>query len=110
MQCHELAERIAEIDPELSPVEVARLCLLIFNSPRPLRHAEHESTIKAHWKAASFRLKAAADQYEAMTAELDSLCGDGPQQFDPEQIWTLVRAIKVQSQILDLYIDQPSLA
>lgn len=110
MQCHDLAERILSIDPELSPVEVARLCLLIFNGPTPPRPFEDIESLKTRWKAASFRLKAAADQYEAMAAELDALCCDGPQQFDPDQIWTLVRAIKVQSQILDLYSDQHSLA
>lgn len=107
MQCQRLAERISELNPEMPAVEVARLCLLILNS-HPTESDFDDDQLRRHCKSARFRLKAAADQHAAMTAELDALCSDGPQQFDPDQIWTLVRAIKVQSQVLDLYTDQPA--
>ena len=48
-------------------------------------------------------------QHAAMTEELESLAASDPRQFDPEQIWILIRAIKVQSQILQLYVGQPAL-
>ena len=57
-------------------------------------------------KSAAFRLEAAADQQAAVTDELDKMCGDGPVRFSPDQIWTLLRAVKVQSQIIDLYTQQ----
>ena len=53
-----------------------------------------------------FRLQhaLATDQHAAMTAELEELASGDPQKFSPDQIWVLVRAIKVQSQILQLYV------
>ncbi len=55
------------------------------------------------------RLQAATDQHAAMTEELESLARSDPRKFSPEQIWVLIRAIKVQSQILELYVGEPSL-
>jgi len=105
MQCHRLAERISQLDPELPAVEVARLCLLMLTQQPESDLLEQPEELARQWKGASFRLKASADQHAAMTAELETLWSDGPQRFSPEQIWILVRAIKVQSQILDLYSD-----
>lgn len=110
MDCHRLAERISTLDPDLPAVEVARLCILILNSNADDDCLQDDASLRRLCKAAGFRLKAAADQHSAMTEELNSLCIDGPQRFSPDQIWTLVRAIKVQSQILDLYTDQPAWA
>lgn len=62
------------------------------------------------WKNASFRLEAASDQHAAVADELDAICGEGPIEFSPDQLWVLLRAVKVQSQILELYTDQPALA
>ena len=52
------------------------------------------------------RLQAATDQHAAMTEELESLARSDPQRFTPDQIWILIRAIKVQSQILQLYVGE----
>ena len=41
-----------------------------------------------------------------MTEELESLAASDPKKFSPEQIWVLIRAIKVQSQILQLYVGE----
>ena len=108
MQCHRLAEQISALDPELTPVEVARLCLLILNGDPAEQALQDPAQVKRLSKAAGFRLKAASDQHAAMTDELNALCSEGPLKFNPDQIWTLVRAIKVQSQVLDLYTDQPA--
>jgi hypothetical protein len=55
------------------------------------------------------KLQAATDQHAAMTSELESLAASDPQHFQPEQIWILIRAIRVQSQILQLYVGHPVL-
>jgi hypothetical protein len=34
------------------------------------------------------------------------LARSDPQKFTPDQIWILIRAIKVQSQILQLYVGE----
>ncbi|QDS89790.1 hypothetical protein EC9_39900 [Rosistilla ulvae] len=109
MQCHELAERLIKLQPQLTPHEVARLSLLILNDVTEPSELADDQALLRHWNSACFRLQAASDQHAAMSDELDDLAGDGPIKFEPEQIWTLLRAIKVQSQLLDLYIEEPSL-
>ena len=58
-------------------------------------------------QAASLRLQAVTDQHAAMTEELETLASVTPTSFTLEQVWTLIRAIKVQSQVLQLYVGQP---
>ena len=110
MNCQELAEQLANDRPDLSPVEIARLCLILLNrEATPERLRDHDTRLTA-WRNASFRFEAAADQHSAIVDELDRMLGDEPVQFSPDQLWTLLRAVKVQSQMLELYSDQPSLA
>jgi hypothetical protein len=42
-----------------------------------------------------------------MTEELEELAASDPQSFNQEQIWVLIRAIKVQSQVLQMYVGHP---
>ena len=44
-----------------------------------------------------------------MTLELEALASSDPEQFTRDQIWVLIRAIKVQSQVLQMYVGQPLL-
>ena len=108
--CHHLAERISQLDPELSPTCVARLCLLMLSEAKDLDELESEEGLRSAWKHASFRLEAATDQYAAVSQELEEMCDSGPIQFTPDQLWVLLRAVKVQSQILELYTDESVLA
>ena len=39
-----------------------------------------------------------------MTEELETLADNRARSFAPEQIWVLLRAIRVQSQLLDMYL------
>ncbi len=110
MTCHELAQRLSELQPELSQVDVARLALMILTQCDDAGQLSDEATLMNAWKNATFRLEAASDQHAAVAEELDALCNDGPVQFSPDQLWVLLRAVKVQSQILELYTDQPALA
>jgi hypothetical protein len=106
MTCQELAGRIQQIEPHAAPREVARLCLLLTNFADDLAGLGREEQLAAAWKQAGLRLQAATDQHAAMTQELEALANSDPEKFTPEQIWVLVRAIKVQSQILSLYVGQ----
>ena len=47
--------------------------------------------------------------HAAMTEELETLAQSDPHEFTPDQIWVLIRAIKVQGQILQLYLGEPVL-
>lgn len=110
MTCHELAQRLSELRRDLGPLEVARLTLLILSQCEDPERLSDDSELLSAWKHAAFRLEAATDQHAAVAQELDQLCAAGPLQFTPDQLWILLRAVKVQSQVLELYTDQPALA
>lgn len=104
MRCRDLAERIQNREPSADPTEVARLCLLMSNLVDDVKTLEDEDQLSSAHRDASLRLQMATDQHLAMTEELENLAASDPKQFDREQIWVLLRAIKVQSQILQMYI------
>lgn len=98
----ELLQRIAELDPQLSLGDVFRVGYLLTmhaDSDR-LNRSEY---IKEVWLELSLRLQAAADQQAAVSEELESVASADPQKFQPEQVWLLVKAIKVLSQTLEFY-------
>ena len=104
MRCRDLAQRLETQEPNADASEVARLCLLIMNLVDDVNMLEEDATLSDVWRDASLRLHAATDQHSAMTAELEDLAKTDPKQFDRDQIWVLLRAIKVQSQILQMYM------
>lgn len=110
MTCHEIAQRLLTLNPNLSPVDIARLSLMVLAQAEDPDHLRDEEALILAWKSATFRLESASDQHAAVANELDLLCSDGQTPFSKEQLWVLLRAVKVQSQILELYTAQPALA
>lgn len=109
MNCHELAERIQQLEPNASPKDVARVCLLLSNNSDDLSDLQDQSRLQNAWQQTVLKLQAATDQHAAMTQELEELASSDPEQYSKEQVWVLIRAIKVQSQVLQLYVGQPML-
>ena len=109
MNCHELAQRIEELQPEASVQDVARLCLLLSNQTDQLGSLSDNDALQTAWQETGLKLQAATDQHAAMTQELEALANSDPEQFTRDQIWILIRAIKVQSQVLQMYVGQPLL-
>lgn len=107
MTCHELAQRIQRLQPDAGTRDVARLCLLLANTCDDVGRLSDDGQLTAAWRDAALRLEAATDQHAAMTEELELLARSDPQEFTPDQIWVLIRAIKVQGQILQLYLGEP---
>jgi len=110
MNCQELANRIETLQPEAEARDVARLCLLLSNTTDDLNLLENDSTLAEAWRDVHLRKQATADQHAAMTEELENLAQSDPKKFTADQIWILIRAIKVQSQILQMYIGEEALA
>lgn len=106
MNCTELANRIQQLQPSAGPRDVARLCLLLTNSTDNIESLQDDRVLTSAWRAMGLKLQAVTDQHAAMTDELESLARTDPQRFTPGQIWILLRAIKVQSQILQLYVGE----
>jgi hypothetical protein len=107
--CHDLAKRIEQMQPEAMPRDVARLCLLLANAVDDIQSLNDGERLNSAWQEMGLRLQAATDQHAAMTEELEALANSDPEKFTPDQVWVLVRAIKVQSQVLQLYVGQPAL-
>ena len=109
MHCHELARRIERLQPGADVRNVARLCLLLANATPDVAQLEDDQQLATAWQEIYLRVQASADQHAAMTEELDSLARSDPKRFSADQIWVLIRAIKVQSQILQMYLGEFSL-
>jgi hypothetical protein len=107
MTCMELAHNIEKFQPSASPQEVARLCLLLTTSVDDLTPLRDQRALRDAWKRTGLKLQVATDQHAAMTEELEELAASDPQSFSQEQIWVLIRAIKVQSQVLQMYVGHP---
>jgi hypothetical protein len=109
MNCQSLAANIEKLQPEAEPRDVARLCLLLTNFVDDPNALEDEGELTRAWQEMGLRLQAATDQHAAMTEELEKLAQSDPKKFNQDQIWILIRAIKVQSQVLQLYVGTPPL-
>ena len=104
MNCQNLAAEIEKLQPEAQPRDVARLCLLLTNAVENLDELSSDDSLEQTWQEMILKLQMATDQHAAMTEELEDLGRSDPAKFSPEQIWILIRAIKVQSQVLQLYL------
>lgn len=109
MNCHELAQCIEQLEPGASPKDVARVCLLLANDNADLAELSAADRLRSAWQQTSLKLQAATDQHAAMTQELEELASSDPEMYSKEQVWVLIRAIKVQSQVLQLYVGEPVL-
>ena len=107
MNCQELAARIERLEPDARPRDVARFCVLLTNVVDNLQELEDDGRLHEAWQEMGLKLQAATDQHAAMTEELEAMAQSEPRAFSPDQIWTLLRAIKVQSQVLQLYVGLP---
>ena len=104
ISCGELAQQIERLQPNAAPQDVARLCLLLTNSADDLETLREPHALHDAWKRTGLKLQVATDQHAAMTEELEQLAASDPQSFTQDQIWVLIRAIKVQSQVLQMYV------
>lgn len=109
MTCQKIARHLADLHPDMNQTQIAQLCLLILRTSGK-EELDDPAAITRAARAATFRLEAATDQHAAMTAELEMIFGEGPVRFSADQIWTLLRAVKVQSQLLELYAGTPAMA
>lgn len=104
MKCNDLAARIERLRPDAGVRDVARLCLLLSNSIPDAELLVDDDLLAEVWRKIDIRMQAATDQHAAMTEELEMLARSSPETFTPQQVWVLIRAIKVQSQILQMYL------
>lgn len=109
MTCTQIAAKIEKFNPNATALDVARMCALICSAVSDHRQLEDDTYFLQIWDEVNMRIQAATDQHEAVTEELEELATSDPHDFSPDQIWVLVRSIKVQNQLLRLYVGDPSL-
>ncbi len=99
-----LVQSIQKLLPEASNEDVARMSLLLLLRDGSFAHGESNS-IEPTIRDIQYRIQATSDQHAAVAEELEQLASSDPREFTADHIWTLIRAIKVQSQILEMYLD-----
>jgi hypothetical protein len=109
MNCRELAEKIELHNPDADALDVARMCTLICSAIPDRDVLRDDEKFLEIWDEVNLRLQAATDQHAAVTEELEQLTSSDPYDFTAGQVWVLIRSIKVQNQLLRLYVGDPSL-
>lgn len=104
MNASQLVNRIAELRSDLDPSEQLRFALIIAMQPGGLEQYISRESLEQACHDVACQISATSDQHAAVAAELESLAETEPSDFSPNHLWMLVKAIKVQSQILDLYL------
>ena len=103
MNFAELIDKIQQIEPAADPAEVARICMFLLSRVESSQLPTDLDSLQELWAETKLQLQGAMDQHAAMTEEIHNLACSDPRRYSPDQVWTLVRAIKVQSQLLHLY-------
>jgi hypothetical protein len=104
VEAQQLTTQLAELRPDLPAAELLRLALLLALQNPDLKVLENDGELERQCQEIGWQLSATSDQHAAVADELDSLAATTPCDFSPNHLWTLVRAIKVQNQIINLYL------
>ena len=104
MDALQLVELLQEARPGCEPAEHLRMALLISLQNPSLADIHDPEKLDAMCQEIAMQMSATSDQHSAVADELDSLAATAPCDFSPDHLWTLIRAIKVQSQMLNLYL------
>ena len=104
MDAQQLTMKLAELRPDYAPAEQLRIALLLALQNPDLSVFESDVDLERQCQEIGLQLSATSDQHAAVADELDSLASTAPCDFSPNHLWTLVRAIKVQNQIINLYL------
>jgi hypothetical protein len=104
MNCSELAARLQRFHPKSNALAIARMCALMASNVDDLDRLRDDENFLNAWDESSLRLQAATDQHAAVSLELGGVSELDPGHFSADQVWVLIRAIKVQNQLLKLYL------
>lgn len=105
MRLSNLIEQLQVLEPKADEVYIARLALLLTKLTDNLDELDDKDTLLQRCKAVRLKMESLHDQQTAIAEELNNLASSSPCEFNPSHVWTLVRSIKIQSQILDCYLD-----
>lgn len=103
MKFSQIALRVEALRPECSSMEIAQLSVLAMHTSDSDSDMLSDEKLFGLLKDVSLRLKLNGDHHAAVKEELREMARTDPKEFQRDQIWTLVRAINVQDQLLQLY-------
>ncbi len=103
MQIYELIDRLTKLCGHDNDSELLRIAFLISLRVDDLSELD-DASLELHYRSIAMELQSATDQHAAISDELDQLASTQPCEFSPDHVWTLVRAIKVQSRFLQMYV------
>ena len=106
--CDGLGERVVAADGATGELlQILRIRPALTAVPSFEFALRERAALQDAWKQMGLQLQLATDQHAAMTQELEDLAASDPESFSQDQIWILIRAIKVQSQVLQMYVGHP---
>ena len=100
----ELYEQIDRLFPQAEYGLKAQLCLFTYRAKDEESPNLSEAELAELCKQFRIKLEHTSDQYAAVTCELQEMAESDPSKFGRDQIWTMLRAIKIQDQLLKLHI------
>lgn len=103
MRFSQIVKRIENLRSDCRMSEIAQLSILAINTANSEDELTTDEKLVQLLQDMSLRLNQTNDQHAAVTEELRKLAESDPKDFQREQIWTLIRAINVQDQLLHLY-------
>ena len=98
-----LQEVLAEM-PGAPAAEVFRLAMLLCHAAPSIEALSDDQLRAKLLSDIQLQISMHEDQHSAIASELDSLASTEPCEFNVNHLWTLIRAIKVQSQLLNFYL------
>lgn len=111
MNAAHLVNDIQLVMPAASQFEILQMAYLV-SLEAAETDRENPERLRQLVREIQLRLKAASDQFTAVAHELSAVGRFDPCKFSPNQLWSLLRSIKVHSQLLQLYtgrVGQPTL-
>ena len=102
MPLSKLIEQIYRQLPKANMRRVACLAMLICDRDPELSCLSNTAEFLDLLDEIQLRMQSLDDQHAAVANELDQLASTQPCEFEPKHVWTLIRAIKIQSQFVDM--------
>jgi len=102
MRLSQLVERLHQQLPNANDRRIACLAMLLCDRDPQFRCLSNGELFLSLLDEIQLRLNSIDDQHAAVANELDELASTQPCEFEPKHVWTLIRAIKVQSQFVDI--------
>ena len=102
MRLSQLIEQLQKQLPKTCDRQIACFAMLFCDRDPKLECLANKADFSSMLDDIQLKMQSIDDQHAAVASELDQLALTQPCEFEPKHVWTLIRAIKVQSQFVDM--------